>query len=170
MIIGCGGAGKSTLARALSEKLQLPMVHLDREYWHPNWVESSKEEWAARMHELVSEDTWVLDGNYGGTMDIRLAVADTVIFLAYSRWVCTYGVLSRWWRNRGKTRSDMAEGCYEKMDWAFLRYVWHYNDTRKPGILKKLSIINENRPPDAHATVYVFKNRKEAEVFLKRLG
>ena len=35
MIIGCGGAGKSTLARKLGEKTGLPVVHLDQIWWAP---------------------------------------------------------------------------------------------------------------------------------------
>lgn len=179
MVIGSGGSGKSTFCKALHAKLGLPLVHLDREFFSPGWVEPDRETWANRMRELVAENAWILDGNYGGTMDIRFERADTVFFLAYSRWVCTYSILIRWWRCKwgwkvinsrlaGQTynpRPDMAEGCEEKMEWQFISYVFRYNDTRRPGILKKLDKLRQ----DSEKKIYVFRKRKEAKKFLASL-
>jgi hypothetical protein len=46
-------------------------------------------------------DRWIMDGNYSGSLDIRLERADTVIILVFSRWRCLVRVLRRWWTNRG---------------------------------------------------------------------
>src|SRR4051812_11836598 len=93
VVIGSGGAGKSTLARRIGERLGLPVIHLDAEHWQSGWIEPSKEEWARRVSELVKADAWVIDGNYGGTMDSRLAACDTAIFLDLPRSLCVVRVV-----------------------------------------------------------------------------
>ena len=62
-IIGSGGAGKSTLARQLGEATGLPVVHLDREYWAPGWVEPPRDEWTRKVALFAAEDAWIMDGN-----------------------------------------------------------------------------------------------------------
>jgi adenylate kinase family enzyme len=123
-IVGAGGAGKSTLARALGERTGLPVVHLDEHYWQPGWVEPPRDEWRACQAELCAGDRWIMDGNYGGTIDLRLDRADTLVFLDLPRRVTVPGVLRRWAGNRG--RSVQAPGCPERADAAFLRWVWDY--------------------------------------------
>jgi hypothetical protein len=72
-IVGSGGAGKSTLARELGQRLGLPVIHLDQRFWRPGWLETETEEWAATQQELAAADRWIRDGNYGATLDVRLA-------------------------------------------------------------------------------------------------
>lgn len=163
MIIGCGGAGKSTLAKQLGKKLQLPVIHLDQAYWLPNWEEPDKSEWAKTVAALANRPTWIIDGNYGGTMDIRLEKADTVVFMDRSRWLCLFRVLKRWWQNRGRARPDMAADCSERLTFQFLRYVFFYNRTRRPGILQKLSQLS------AKQTVFHLRSKREIERFLSLL-
>jgi len=138
-IIGSGGAGKSTLARELGEATGLPVVHLDREHWQPGWLEPPRDEWAKRVEELASADRWIIDGNYGGTMQARLARADTVVFLDFSRVLCTYRVLKRSIQFRNRPRPDMTPGCNERIDPKFLKWVWQYPATRREGILRMLA-------------------------------
>lgn len=160
MIIGCGGAGKSTLARQLGAKLRLPVIHLDQEFWQPNWEEPEKTEWAKTVAALVDQPTWIIDGNYGGTMDIRLQKADTVIFMDRTRWLCLFRVLKRWWQNKGQTRPDMALGCHERITFEFLQYVFFYNVTRRPGILQKLAQLSPKQ------TVFHLRTEPEVQRFL----
>jgi adenylate kinase family enzyme len=124
LIIGPSGAGKSTLARKLAEKTGLPLIHLDQLHWRPGWVEPNKEDWKRTVSELVERPGWIMDGNYGGTLPMRTAAADTVIFLDFPTWICLSRVLLRivsWW---GRTREDMASGCPERLDFVFLRWIW----------------------------------------------
>lgn len=79
-IIGSGGSGKSTLARDLGEILYIEVLHLDSLFWKPNWVGVPKVEQKKVQHELIKREEWIIDGNYGGTIDIRLNAADTIIF------------------------------------------------------------------------------------------
>lgn len=137
-MIGCGGAGKSTLARSLSRRLGLPLVNLDREYWQPGWRQPSKEEWGVRVRKLCAAEEWVMDGNYGGTMELRLEHADTAIFLDLPTASCLFGILWRFLRWRGRTRPDMPAGCPETIDLEFLRYVVGYRRTRRAEVLQRL--------------------------------
>ena len=138
LVIGSGGAGKSAFARQLGEITGLPVIHLDAEYWRPGWVEPPKDEWAARVAELAGEERWIMDGNYGGTMPERIAAADTVVFLDLPRTTCLWSVVKRRFRYRGQARPDMTEGCDERLTLTFLKWVWDYPKTRRPGILASL--------------------------------
>jgi len=137
-IIGPGGAGKSTLARQIGDRLGLPVIHLDAHFWHEGWTETPKDVWEQTVRGLVQGEVWVMDGNYGGTIDIRLDAADTILFLDLPPWLCLMRVVRRQVRYRRRTRPDMALGCPEKLDWAFLKYIWNYRRDRRPGILEKM--------------------------------
>src|SRR4051794_905502 len=107
LVIGSGGAGKTTLARRLAERTGLPLVHLDMLYWHAGWVPTGEPEWDRIIEELVSRDAWVMDGNYGRTLDRRLAACDTVIFLDLPRLVCLWRVIKRRWQYAGANRYSL---------------------------------------------------------------
>ncbi len=164
MIIGCGGTGKSTLAKRLGEKLGIPYYHLDQLYWKPGWVESKKEEWAPKVEEIANKEKWVIDGNYGSTMEIRLKRADTVIFLNRPWYVSLYRILVRTWKQHGKTRWSMTKDCPERFDLEFMHYVAVYNITRRPGILKRLNELDDT------VSVYILKTDKEINAFVDKIG
>jgi adenylate kinase family enzyme len=149
LVIGSGGAGKSTLAAQIGAALGLPVIHLDARFWRPGWVPTPAAEWRARIAELTARDAWVMDGNYGGTLDLRLAACDAVVFLDLPRWLCVGRVLRRWLRYAGRTRPDMSAGCPERLRWEFVRWVWDYPRTRRPDILRRLAAL----PPDRHVAV-----------------
>ena len=139
MVIGSGGAGKSVFSLELARRTGLPVIHLDREYWQPGWQHMPEPEWEAKVAERVKGERWIIDGNYGGTMHLRLAGADTVVFLDIPRLVCEWAVVTRWLRYRKGSRPDMAPGLNDKLDLAFLRWIWGYPNTRRPGILRQLA-------------------------------
>ena len=163
MIIGCGGAGKSTLAKQLHQITGLKLIHLDQHYWKPNWVETEKQEWQRIVEQLSEQQDWIIDGNYGGTMDLRLQKADTIIFLDRSRWLCLFRVCKRLFSNYGKTRSDMGDGCKERFNWEFMSYVFHYNLTRRPKILEKLATLKEDKD------VVILNTEKDVKQFLSKI-
>lgn len=125
----------------MGELLSLPVIHLDREYWLPGWVEPDRDEWRARVAALASGERWIMDGNYGGTMEARLTRADTVIFMDYARWLCMYRVTKRAIVYRNRSRPDMTPGCDEKVDLKFYRWIWSYRRTRRPGIMVMLRAV-----------------------------
>ena len=122
MVIGSPGSGKSTLATVLALKTGLPLIHLDQQYWRAGWIETPRDEWRRRVAELAAGERWIIDGNYSGTLDTRLARADTVIDLEYPAWLCVLRVLRRVASSWGRVRPDMAEGCPEKLSLEFLAY------------------------------------------------
>lgn len=107
-ICGCGGSGKSTLARQLAERLELPVVHLDMEYYAVDWIPLAADAFTRRQRELVGAPEWIIDGNYAATMPVRLAAADVVIFLAR----CLRG----------------------RITWGFVRYVIGYRSRMRPRV------------------------------------
>jgi adenylate kinase family enzyme len=127
LVIGPCGAGKSTLATELGQRLKLPVFHMDQLNWKPGWVESSKAEIIAKLEQIVKGDRWLIDGTYGGTLVERLKHADTVIYLDYPIRLCVARLLRRIWTYRGRTRPDMTEGCPERFDLEFLIYLMRWN-------------------------------------------
>jgi adenylate kinase family enzyme len=162
-IIGSGGSGKSTLARDMGRRLELPVYHLDKLFWSPNWVERPKQEWQELQESLCAKPTWVMDGNYGGTMDIRLTACDTVIFLDMPRMLCFWRIVKRFVKYRGNARPDMTQGCEERLTREFLLWVWNYPRDRRPGILAKLETL------EATKNVIVLNSPRAAQNFLSGL-
>lgn len=139
-VIGCGGAGKSSLARHLGRALGLPVVHLDERYWRPGWQRSDPASWRALQERLVSCDSWVIDGNYLSTVDLRLGAADTVVFLDLSRWRCAWQATRRVLVGHG--RANTARGCPERLDrrhLQFLGYIMRFAHTARPQLLERLA-------------------------------
>ena len=160
IIIGCGGAGKSTLARQLGENLDIPVVHLDRLFWRPGWVQVSPEEFDELHRAEISKDRWIIDGNFGRTIPDRLARCDTVIYLDFSRFTCLMGVLKRVLTTYGTVRPDMGEGCPERIDFEFLQWVWNFNKNKRA---HNYALLQEA----SHAHVIILKNRREVSAFLE---
>lgn len=132
LVIGPCGAGKSTASHRIAAALGLPLYHLDQLHWKPGWVEGSKEELGAALAPILVQDRWIIDGNYGSTMEQRLERADTVIYLDYPIYLCLWRAAKRVWTFRGKTRPDMAEDCPERFDLEFFRYIANWNHHARP--------------------------------------
>ena len=111
LAIGSGRAGKSTAARAIAAAAGLPLVHLDRVFWHAGWQPTPDEEWARIVDALIAEEEWVIDGNYGGTLPSRLARAEAVVFLDVPRSTCLWRVIKRAARHRSRPREDMPRAA-----------------------------------------------------------
>lgn len=137
LIIGSPGSGKSTLARALADKTGLPVHHLDQLYWSPGWVEDDKTAWLARLRAALAGPRWIIEGNYGSTLEMRMTHADKVVLLDLSPWRCTWRVLRRTWQLRGKVRPDMAEGCPERFTFGFFWYTLSFRLNVLPRVLDK---------------------------------
>ena len=161
LIIGCGGAGKSTLARQLGELTGLPVVHLDKLFWHPGWVESTKEEIDAKIAAALDEPQWIMDGNYNRTLPLRIRKCDAVIYLDFSRFACLMGVAKRVLTTYGTVRPDMADGCPERFDLDFLRWVWNFNKNKREQYYR---LLNEAEGVET----IVLKNRRAVRKFLKQ--
>src|SRR5881628_3369441 len=161
LVIGTGGTGKTTLARRLAERTGLPLIHLDLLYWRPGWQPTPNDEWRQTVERLITAEKWIIDGNYGGTLDLRLAACDTVLFLDIPRLVCLWRVLKRQLLHRGTPRAELPSGCVERLSWEFVNWIWTYPARRRPAILRRLHELS------AEQAVQVLRSTKEMEGFLK---
>lgn len=160
LVIGSGGAGKSTFARELGAILDLPVIHLDQAYWKPGWETPSKKEWARKVDSLIAQHEWIMDGNFGGTLPQRMKRADAVILLDISRWICLWRVLQRYVKYRGRHRPEMTPGCHERFDKEFVKWIWNYPSKSRPA---KLALL-ESTPPDQR--VVILNSNREISLFL----
>jgi len=166
MVIGVSaGVGKSTFADQIGKALRIPVVHLDSLYWKPGWIESTVEEFREAQRLVVKQESWVIDGNYGNSYDVREQLADTVIYLELPLRMCLYRVVKRYWKNRGTTRPDLGEGCTEKLDKEFLRFIITTYKRRKRQMAERLK-----RYETEGKTVIALKSRKEIKTFLEELN
>lgn len=163
MVIGCCGAGKSTFSKRLHSITNLYLIHLDKYYWKSNWEETNSDEWESIVKKLCVRDNWIMDGNYGRTMDIRFAEADTIIFLDYSTLKCLWRITKRTIQYRKKERSDMTKGCKERFDFNFYHYVATYNIRRRKSLINKLNSFSERKK------VIILRNDIQANQFLERI-
>ena len=158
MIIGCPGSGKSTFSRALHEKTGIPLYHLDMMFWNADRTTVEKQVFMERLKNAMEQDEWIIDGNYGSTIELRLAACDTVFFLDYPVEVCLQGIRQR----RGKPRSDMPWFESEEEDAEFINFIKNYNSESRPQVMELLEKY-------AHKNIYIFRSRAEKDAFLSRM-
>ena len=132
LVVGAGGAGKSTFARELGRRTGLPVVHLDHHYWRPGWVPTPDPEWNERVTELLAPDAWILDGNYGGTLDLRAQACDTIILLDLPMTRSLTGIVRRRFSRRTPLQ---APGCPDRLEPEFVRWVATYRRRTRPRVL-----------------------------------
>ena len=154
IVIGCPGSGKSVLSRALHNKTGIPLYHLDMMYWNADKTTVEKSVFLERLSAVLEKDAWIIDGNYGSTMELRMTACDTVIFLDYPLEVCLDGIKER----RGKPRSDMPWVETEE-DAEFVEFIKNYNEQQKPKVLELLKKYGDKN-------IIIFKSREEADAFL----
>ena len=163
MIIGGPGSGKSTLARRIGARLGLPVTHLDQLYWNPGWEFRPHAEVADELAGLYETEAWVIEGNYSDTWDHRLARADALIVLDLPTWLRFWRVLRRSATTHGQVRADMAEGCPERFDLDFYRYVLGYRLRRRGRALDLLASAPEG------VARYHLRSRAECDRFVAGL-
>ncbi|MBQ3519190.1 MAG: adenylate kinase [Clostridia bacterium] len=157
IVIGCPGSGKSTFSRALHALTSLPLYHLDLLKWNSDKTTVSKEVFLERLQNVLVLDKWIIDGNYGSTIELRMKECDTVFFLDYPVEVCIDGIRQR----QGKQRSDMP-WIETEDDAEFPEFIRNYNSQSRP---KVLELLNNYPQKD----VFIFKNRKEADEYLNNM-
>lgn len=159
IVIGCPGSGKSTFSRQLQEIWGIPLFHLDMLNWNADRTTVTKELFHKRLNDILKEESWIIDGNYGSTMEKRLQHCDTVYFLDYPTETCLLGMYER----RGKARTDIpwVEGV-DDIDEDFISFIKDYNIVSRPKVLELLSLY-------ASKNIHIFKNRDEANDYLSQL-
>ena len=154
IVIGCPGSGKSTVSRALHNMTGIPLYHLDMMYWNADKTTVEKSVFLERLSAVLENNEWIIDGNYGSTMELRMAACDTVIFLDYPLDVCLDGIKER----RGKPRSDMPWIETEE-DAEFIEFIKSYNEQQKPKVLELLEKYSDKN-------MVILRSREQADAFL----
>jgi adenylate kinase family enzyme len=167
LVDGMAGSGKSTFARALSEKTGLPVVHLDVHYWQPGWTKPSEDAWRQTQRRLLASDAWIADGNDLETLELRLERADTVVLLDTPWWTCAYRAFMR---GLLKPVGEMPVGCRDSF-WRRLRDEWRLVGVilrdRRSEPERALAIVAQQ---GQHAALHVLRSKREVREFLGRLG
>ena len=166
MITGYSGSGKSTLCRKLHERYHVPELHLDMVQFLPNWEVRAEAEKQEIVRAFLDDhpDGWVIDGNYSGlSYERRCSEADVIIQMLFGRLECLFRCARRYRMYQGKSRPDMAEGCNEKLDGEFVRWIlW---ESRSPKIRARYRLVREQYPEK----VVVIRNQRQLNAYLKTL-
>ena len=158
IVIGCPGSGKTTFAKRLAERTGIPLYHLDAVWHKPDKTHIPRDEFDLRLSEILLHDSWIIDGNYSSTMELRVKACDTVIFLDYPLDVCLNGVKER----KGKARSDMPWIEPNEDDAEFIEFIKNYNSLSRPKVMELLNRYS-------HKDIFIFSTRLQAEEFLTKI-
>ncbi|WP_077619544.1 topology modulation protein [Bacillus sinesaloumensis] len=162
MVIGISpGVGKSTFAHKLGKKIGINVYHLDSYFWKSGWVEATYEEFAASHEEILQNDSWIIDGNYTKTFELRAKQADTIIYLELPRYLCLYRVFRRYFTHIGKKRPDL--GCTERMEWEFIKFIWTTYKPRLQKMQERLERLSKEK------TVIILRGKREINDFISKL-
>lgn len=157
-IIGYSGSGKSTMAGRLGALYGCPVLYLDRVHFLPGWKERDVEECRAIVGEFMEQESWAIDGNYSAFfLERRLEEADRILFFNFPRVVCFVQAYGRYLRTGKRVRESMAEGCTEKFDFEFMKWILWEGRSRKRR--ERFAAICKKYPEK----VVVLKSRREAD-------
>ncbi|MFR3566921.1 MAG: DNA topology modulation protein [Paraclostridium sordellii] len=160
-IIGYSGSGKSTLAKQLSTYYKIPVLFLDKVKFLPNWVDRSLDESRLMVQDFMKNDSWVIDGNYRDFLQRqRLEEATKIIFLDFPRYYCLYRAFKRYCKYKNKTREDMANGCFEKMDFEFVNWIL------REGRTKEIKSHYDEIKKEFADKMVILRNQKEIDLFV----
>lgn len=159
MVIGCPGSGKSTFSRELHSITGIPLFHLDMMNWNADRTTVDKAVFRERLSDTIKKSEWIIDGNYGSTIELRLKECDTVIFLDYPLEICLEGIKER----RGKERTNMPwVEAEDEEDAEFIEFIKNYNSQSRPQVMELLDKYSYKK-------IIIFRNRDEANEFLKQM-
>ena len=158
IVIGCPGSGKSTFSKLLHKITKIPLYHLDMLFWNEDKTTVEKSVFLDRLLKIIENSEWIIDGNYGSTMELRMQKCDTIIFLDYPLDVCLDGIKER----KGKPRSDMPWIESDEDDAEFIEFIKNYNSQSRPKVMELLDRYS-------HKDIIIFSTRTQAEEFLIKI-
>lgn len=156
-IIGNAGSGKSTLAKKLHDILNLPLYHLDQYFWGPNWTRPNVDEYKLIHDDLCIKDKWIIDGMNLKFLDYRAEMSEVIIFLNFPRYICFWRIFKRLFKYYGKEAPSSAKGCYERISFEFLSWVWSF---KKRHLLNILNVLGRH---SKLKRIYIIKSQKDLD-------
>lgn len=157
IVIGCPGSGKTTFAEKLRAKTGLKLFYLDAIWHKPDRTHISREEYDARLAEILSFDAWIIDGNYSRTIERRISACDTVFLFDLPVEACLEGAISR----LGKERYDMP-WIDTELDPILEKEIKDFPNKNLPFIYQLIEKYREGR------TVVIFKSRADANEYIRQ--
>lgn len=127
MIFGIPGSGKSTFASQLSQRLGLPLFHLDKYFFTRDWKERDYDEFLNIQKELVEKESWIIDGNATRSFEMRFSRAEIVLYFRFNRLLCLWRIFKRL-TCKDPHISDRAEGCLENVSLRLIQYLWGFDN------------------------------------------
>ncbi|MFD8645095.1 MULTISPECIES: topology modulation protein [Streptomyces] len=161
-IVGCGGSGKSFLARELGRILDAPVTHLDAAFYDDEWNALPLDKFANLQRELVAQPRWVIDGNYNSTLQIRLDACDTVVLMDVSTVAALYGIFSRQIRHGAGHKGN---GVHNRINWGVIKYVATYRRKMRPRVMSKIEEFASGR-----AEVVLLTSRGQTRRWLRKVA
>lgn len=158
-IIGGAGTGKTTLSNLLSEKYNIPVIHIDSIHHLKNWQVRDKAERDKIILDIVEKEKWIIDGTYKDTIKQRLEKSDLIIWLDYSTLAQIKGILKRFFKNPGKEKPEIP-GCNERLSLEFLKYVINYRKKKRHFVVEAINSVEHNK-------VLIFTKQKDLNKWLK---
>lgn len=158
IVIGCPGSGKTTFAETLRDKSGLRLFYLDAIWHKPDRTHISREEYDARLAEILALDSWIIDGNYSRTIESRISACDTVFLFDLPTKICLEGAISR----LGKKRYDMP-WIDKELDPKLKEEIESFPIKNLPDIYALIDKYKDGK------NVVIFKSREAADLFLSQL-
>ena len=155
IVIGCPGSGKTTFAMRLAEITGIPIYHLDAIWHKPDKTHITREKFDEEIKKVFEEKSWIIDGNYRRTIEMRVREADTVVLFDLPTEVCLEGAMKR----VGKARTDIP-WMERELDPEFKGEIERFSESVLPEIYEILERYKNNKK------IIVFKSRDEADDFL----
>lgn len=157
-IVGPCASGKSYLSSKLGNLLDIPVYHMDKIYWLPNWEGLSLGELREKVIDISKKDKWIIDGTYSKVLEERVKDSDLLIFLDFDIDFCLKSLEKR----HGQKRSDFPDFLDEEDPTELQNYIRGFKTGCRVRILE---CINKHKD----LKVITFYTREEVNEFIDKL-
>lgn len=164
IVLGSIGSGKTSLSKKISKLHHIPVYHLDKEYWLPNWKRPDEKMWREKLNALSELDSWIMDGNYIESLDIRLKQADLVIMLDIHQKKCIRGIFFRTLKGIFFQRKDLNRGCRDAFNREYRGLIEWAKAFKKSYYPLLMDLCQQYKDVD----IKIFKTRHRAKQYVKK--
>ena len=164
LVIGYSSSGKSTFSKRIGNVYNIPVLHIDKIFFAPNWVEREKSLVEKEIRTFMKNESWIIDGLYRNHAKERFELAEQIFIFDFNRFKCLYGAIVRRVKFHNQIRDSIADGCKERLNFSFIWWILFGGRKKESkNLLKSIQTTYEKK-------VIVFKTRKQASQYLKKIG